>query len=279
MVTTTVHFPKLHAAQREIKDHRARFKVVATGRHFGKTRLGLLMCLETALAGGSTWWVWLTYKSLRPAWRDLSRIARQIGGARIQESDLLVTFPNGGEVMARTAEDPVNLRGEGLDGGVIDEAAHLKQGVWDGSIRPSLMDRAGWGDPDLEPRRHELVPRPLATRPAGSRPPKTFAFLEREPDPRLDEEPSLKEFLRNTALNSDATEDEIEFLKHPRFKGKRPTPLYYYRELQNLRDPLHFRTAQPTVRCPVERCDELWGRDEPRWTPKTGHRWTPENRP
>jgi hypothetical protein len=26
-----------------------------------------------------------------------------------------------------------------------------------------------------------------------------------------------------------------------RFKGKIPTPLYYYRELQNLRDPLHFR--------------------------------------
>jgi|SRR5437667_2230381 len=193
MVTTTVHFPKLHAAQREIKDHPARFKVVDTGRRFGKTRLGLLMCLETALAGGGTWWVGLTYKNLRPAWRDLSRIARQIGGARIQEGDFLVTFPNGGEVMARTAEDPVNLRGEGLDGGVIDEAAHLKQGVWDGSIRPSLMDRAGWGDPDLEPRRHELVPRPLATRPAGSRPPKTFAFLEREPDPRLDEEPSLKE--------------------------------------------------------------------------------------
>ncbi|TLY21417.1 MAG: hypothetical protein E6K64_11915 [Nitrospirae bacterium] len=84
----------------------------------------------------------------------------------------------------------------------------------------------------------------------ASRPPKTFAFLEREPDPRLDEEPSLKEFLRDTALNSDATEDEIEFLKHLRFKGKRPTPLYYYRELQNLRDPLHFRTAQPTVRVP-----------------------------
>ena len=84
----------------------------------------------------------------------------------------------------------------------------------------------------------------------ASRPPKTFAFLEREPDPRLDEEPSLKEFLRDTALNSDATEDEIEFLKHLRFKGKRPTPLYYYRELQNLRDPLHCGTAQPTVRVP-----------------------------
>src|SRR5438445_2444574 len=143
MVTTTVHCPKLHAAHREIKDHRARFKVVATGRRFGETRLGLLMCLETALAGGSTWWVWLTYKSLRPAWRDLSRIARQIGGARIQESDLLVTFPNGGEVMARTAEDPVNRRGEGLDGVVIDEAAHLKQDGGDGPVRPPPRDRPG----------------------------------------------------------------------------------------------------------------------------------------
>jgi hypothetical protein len=35
-------------------------------------------------------------------------------------------------------------------------------------------------------------------------------------------------------------EDEVALLKRLRFKGKRPTSLYYYRELQNLRDPLHF---------------------------------------
>ena len=51
----------------------------------------------------------------------------------------------------------------------------------------------------------------------------------------------LKEFLRDPSLSGDATEEEIEFLKKLRFKGKRPTPLYYYREVQNLRDPLHFR--------------------------------------
>ena len=39
-----------------------------------------------------------------------------------------------------------------------------------------------------------------------------------------------------------ATEEEIEFLKRLRIKGKRPTALYYYRELQNLRDPLNFRS-------------------------------------
>jgi len=44
-------------------------------------------------------------------------------------------------------------------------------------------------------------------------------------------------------LSATATAEELAFLKRLKFKGKRPTPLYYYRELQNLRDPLHFRTA------------------------------------
>lgn len=70
---------------------------------------------------------------------------------------------------------------------------------------------------------------------------KHFAFMEREPDPG-DEEPGLDAFLEDTTLRGDATAEEIAFLKRLKFKGKRPTPLYYYRELQNLRDPLHFRT-------------------------------------
>jgi transcriptional regulator with XRE-family HTH domain len=71
--------------------------------------------------------------------------------------------------------------------------------------------------------------------------PKRFEFVEREPG-QPEEQPALKEFLRDSSLSGDATEEEIEFLKELRFKGKRPTPLYYYRELQNLRDPLHFRS-------------------------------------
>jgi transcriptional regulator with XRE-family HTH domain len=70
--------------------------------------------------------------------------------------------------------------------------------------------------------------------------PLRFEFVERESDQPL-EEAGLKEFLRDRSLSGDAAPDEIEFLKKLRFKGKRPTPLYYYRELQNLRDPLHFR--------------------------------------
>lgn len=71
--------------------------------------------------------------------------------------------------------------------------------------------------------------------------PKKFEFVEREPDRPLEEEPGFKEFLRDRHLSGDAAQEEIEFLKGLRFKGKRPTSLYYYRELQSLRDPLHFR--------------------------------------
>jgi transcriptional regulator with XRE-family HTH domain len=72
--------------------------------------------------------------------------------------------------------------------------------------------------------------------------PKRFEFVEKEPEPTFEQEPGLTRFLRDASLSGSATEEEIEFLKKLRFKGKRPTPLYYYRELQSLRDPLHFHT-------------------------------------
>ena len=71
---------------------------------------------------------------------------------------------------------------------------------------------------------------------------KRLGYVEKEPEQPFEEEPGLEEFLHDTQLRSDATEEEIEFLRKLRFKARRPTPLYYYRELQNIRDPLHFNT-------------------------------------
>jgi transcriptional regulator with XRE-family HTH domain len=75
---------------------------------------------------------------------------------------------------------------------------------------------------------------------------KTFEFLEKGPDKTSREEPGLKEFLQDSLLSKDATDEELAFLRTLTFENKRPTPLYYYRELQNLRDPLHFHTLQKT---------------------------------
>ena len=72
---------------------------------------------------------------------------------------------------------------------------------------------------------------------------KKFEFVEMDANQAFTKEPGLTEFLGDPSLSGDATEEEIEFLRKLRFKAKRPSPLYYYRELQNLRDPLHFRTT------------------------------------
>ena len=78
--------------------------------------------------------------------------------------------------------------------------------------------------------------------------PKKLEFVEREPDQPLEDEPGLIEFLHDTSLKVNITQDEIAFLRSLRFKAKRPNPLYYYRELQNLRDPLHFRAVATSPR-------------------------------
>jgi predicted transcriptional regulator len=72
-------------------------------------------------------------------------------------------------------------------------------------------------------------------------PRKKFEFVEREPQAVFEEPPGFEEFLKDVTLSGGASEGELEFLKSLKFRGRKPTPLYYYRALQNLRDPLHFR--------------------------------------
>jgi len=90
---------------------------------------------------------------------------------------------------------------------------------------------AAW---EWEPATFALTVHP-ATGPA-----KRFEYSEHD-ERNGDQEKGLLEFLRDPQLSGTATSAELAFLKSLRFKDRRPSALYYYRELQNLRDPLHFR--------------------------------------
>jgi len=72
--------------------------------------------------------------------------------------------------------------------------------------------------------------------------PRRFEFVETGPH-QPEVQPGFKEFLNDSSLSGTATKEEMELLRKLRFNGKRPTSIYYYRELQSLRDPLHFREA------------------------------------
>ncbi len=72
---------------------------------------------------------------------------------------------------------------------------------------------------------------------------KKFKYVEMDLEAKEREEPGLSDFLQSPSLSRGVTAEEIEFLRKLRFNGKRPTALYYYREIQNLRDPLNFQIA------------------------------------
>jgi transcriptional regulator with XRE-family HTH domain len=69
---------------------------------------------------------------------------------------------------------------------------------------------------------------------------KKLEFREAEPELSPAMEPGLAAFLKDAKWSADLTEEETAFLKGLTFNGRRPSSLYFYRELQNLRDPLHF---------------------------------------
>jgi transcriptional regulator with XRE-family HTH domain len=75
---------------------------------------------------------------------------------------------------------------------------------------------------------------------------KKFEFVEKEAV-QPEQESAFKDFLKHLVEEGGATKEEIDFLRGLRFNGRHPTPLYYYRELQSLRDPLHFSEGCSTL--------------------------------
>jgi len=138
-----LRFPDLHSAQRAVWETRVRYRVLACGRRWGKTRLGTLLCLWYALHGGRAWWVAPSYKMAAVGWRGARELAQQIPGVEIRRSMMMVTMPGGGTVQVRSADDPQSLRGEGLDFCVLDECAFMREEAWSEALRPALSDRQG----------------------------------------------------------------------------------------------------------------------------------------
>lgn len=142
--TINVTMPPLHPFQREIAEHPARFKVIAAGRRVGKTYVGVWASAKTGLEGGRSWWVAPTYKIALEGWNLLRRIAKQIPGSIVRETLMEIEWTSGGLTQVRSGDNPDSLRGAGLDGVVLDEAAFMQEEAWTEALRPSLAERQGW---------------------------------------------------------------------------------------------------------------------------------------
>ena len=137
-----VTLPQLHEGQTEVAMSNARFKVLSAGRRWGKTRLGVWLCLEKAWQGKRSWWIAPTYAMALEGWKDLRNIGVEYGTV-IKESEKTIITPTGGMVSIRSADNPDRLRGAGLDFVVLDECAFMKENTWAEVIRPTVTERQG----------------------------------------------------------------------------------------------------------------------------------------
>ena len=136
---------KLHPAQLEILNSKARFKVVAAGRRFGKSRLAAWVLLIKALQSTDkdVFYVAPTFQQAKDImWCTLKELGHEVITG-VHENTGVLTLVNGKKIALKGSDRPDTLRGVGLAYVVIDEYADMKPFVFEQILRPALADVKG----------------------------------------------------------------------------------------------------------------------------------------
>jgi hypothetical protein len=143
MSEITLELPELHKKQKLVHDSKARFKILSCGRQWGKTSLAYILALESAVAGGIVWWVAPTSSIAGIGWRLLQGNLKDVPGVEIHITEKRIYLPGGGEIWIKSADNPDGLRGSTLDLIIVDEAAYIKDDVWEMVLSPMIAVRKG----------------------------------------------------------------------------------------------------------------------------------------
>lgn len=133
-----------HAGQWDVINSDARFRVVACGRRWGKTMLSGALILQHATENARSLCMWVApvYSQTDIAFRMLvDHLPPDV--AVVNRSEKSITLNNGSRILCKSADQPQNLRGFGVDFMVVDEAAFVKEDAWTGALRPTLSDTDG----------------------------------------------------------------------------------------------------------------------------------------
>lgn len=139
---------RLSKPQWQVYTDQHRFRVLVSGRRFGKTRMAIEEMLRAASEGPNrkVWYVAPTYRQAQQiCWQMLKdRLAAGNWIAKKNESDLSIVLKCTGSVIAlRGADNFDSLRGVGLHFLIMDEFADIKQEAWYEVLRATLSDSGG----------------------------------------------------------------------------------------------------------------------------------------
>jgi hypothetical protein len=126
-----------------------RYVVVVCHRRFGKSVLAFNHLQKAALTCRRQRprfaYIAPTYRQGKAIiWDYAKYYARPVPGLTINETELRIDYPNGGQVRVYGGDDPDKLRGIYLDGVVLDEYGLHQADIFSTVLRPALADREGW---------------------------------------------------------------------------------------------------------------------------------------
>ena len=136
----------LSSPQNEVINNKSRFRVLITGRRFGKTFLAINELAKFASQSNKkVWYVAPSYRQAKSiCWNDLKdRLIKHKWVKNINNSDLTITLRNNSRISLRGADNENSLRGIGLDFLVMDEFADIHKQAWYEVLRPTLSDTEG----------------------------------------------------------------------------------------------------------------------------------------
>lgn len=139
-----------HSSQRVWLESKAKVKVAACGRRWGKTEAAAIDASTMAIMceGSVQMIVAPTYDQSRLIFNSIEQLILKYPAIRNITKVTKTPYPKmnigGSVIMARTAdEDGRNLRGHSADRVIVDEAAYVKDSVILEVISPMLADRDG----------------------------------------------------------------------------------------------------------------------------------------
>lgn len=134
----------LHSGQLEVANDTHRFRVICSGRRWGKSTLARLIVLKWATEKVGTYWIVSpTYRQGKQNhWLEMQKEVPREWIQKKNEVDLAITLKNGSVIELKGAENPDALRGVKLRGLVIDEIASIRNWdwLWSEVLRPTLTD-------------------------------------------------------------------------------------------------------------------------------------------